>query len=499
LTTVVVTLFLMTTRAWLPLSANTAQSPAAGNADQFAAFPWGDSVDGLQLRVITGANTESLTETQSLLYLLVQVRNVSNAPVALDYSQATYDFEYEVDGVWYAFASRPPLRTSLSIMNARLGGGGSTTSAVAPGSTSSMALSLPLAGRSPALRVYSVTANGLGRPFEPTPGAHAIRVRPGRALRAPRAPISNLVTVNFRMAVPIDNPEQVVSFPSAQGTALQVFRFARGPEDAQAFIRDMLMRPPDPSVAPLLITAATLNVVEPLPFYELALPQRLNAPNPSLPTKASQYHYLVRASDQTAATIGLVSTPQGTALNWVGPAAGAERMFLALQALAAMEQVRGGAYEPRVARVAAVSSTPLTTLWLHSSSGRPDLFYWPRDPDFRGVTKVERERVYTADEFLTAARTLPVAPRHDEQWAIDTARACAIATTATSGQRLVYGQPTVRMGVSAEADRIVWHVYFRDSSGASDAGLSLEVDEGTGSCTYAGMLRGVAIEPLSGK
>jgi len=81
---------------------------------------WGEVTDGLQLSVTTGTNTALLTETQSFLYLSMQMRNVSNAPVPVDFSQATYDFEYEIDGTWYAFERMDPVRTSLSIMRADL-------------------------------------------------------------------------------------------------------------------------------------------------------------------------------------------------------------------------------------------------------------------------------------------------------------------------------------------------------------------------------------------
>jgi hypothetical protein len=74
-----------------------AQQPAAiTSVDPFTAVPWGDTSDGLQLRVSTGVATESLTESESLLYLNVQMRNVSEAPVSVDFDSATYDFEFYV-------------------------------------------------------------------------------------------------------------------------------------------------------------------------------------------------------------------------------------------------------------------------------------------------------------------------------------------------------------------------------------------------------------------
>jgi hypothetical protein len=106
--------------------------------------------------------------------------------------------------------------------------------------------------------------------------------------------------------------------------------------------------------------------------------------------------------------------------------------------------------------------------------------------DFCGVTKVEREHVYTTDEFLAAVRTLPVASRHEEQWAIDTARACANTTTGRSGKTFLYDQPTVEVGVSEDGDRIVWHIYFPERSPRpSDSGLAFAADEGTGACKQA--------------
>src|SRR5215207_9896658 len=59
---------------------------------------------GLQLRLgEPGKNTELLTETESMLYLSVSIENLSGTPVSMDFTQATYDFEYEIDGTWYAF------------------------------------------------------------------------------------------------------------------------------------------------------------------------------------------------------------------------------------------------------------------------------------------------------------------------------------------------------------------------------------------------------------
>ena len=102
-----------------------AQQPvSSASTDSAASQPWGDVTDGLQLRVdAAGKNTESLTETVSQLYLMVQMRNVSDRPAAVDLtSAATYDFEI----VWDLRTQElPDGTTGLHV--------GSLGSALAPG------------------------------------------------------------------------------------------------------------------------------------------------------------------------------------------------------------------------------------------------------------------------------------------------------------------------------------------------------------------------------
>jgi hypothetical protein len=417
-----------------------------------------------------------------MLYLVVQLRNVSGAPVSVDFNQATYDFEYEIDGTWYAFERMAPVRTTLTVMYSETFRQSRPLQVIAPGSTGFTVLTLPLAGRSHALHLYAITQSGPGRQFDPTPGPHVIRIRPGRALEGSRQPVSKAVTVTLRIPAQIDTRSQSVSFAASQDSALREFRFVSGPADGQSFIREVLTRPPTPASAPRLITSASLEIVEPLPFYELVLPRKPNAPDPSLPTTTNAYHYIVRASGQSVGTIGLISYPSGPALNWVGPATITEPVFSALEQLVAMEQVRGGSYEPRLVRVTGVRGTlPLLAVWLRSSSGRPDLFYRVRDPDFRGPTSVELERVYNTQAFLTAARTLPLSPRHDESWAITTATACAKAEPGTTQGPLIYDLATAEVGLSDQGDHIVWFVYFPKRQ-AADAGAAFFVDDASGTC-----------------
>jgi hypothetical protein len=71
-----------------------------------------------------------------------------------------------------------------------------------------------------------------------------------------------------------------------------------------------------------------------------------------------------------------------------------------------MAAVRGGNYEPRLLRVTGVRGMgSFQVIWLRSWQEPPDLFYRFPDPDFRGTTSVELDRVYNARELLTAART----------------------------------------------------------------------------------------------
>jgi hypothetical protein len=128
---------------------------------------------GLELRLAApGKNTETLTETESMLYLQVSIQNLSDSSASVDLTQATYDFEYEIDGTWYAFEPMPPVRTPLTVMladsNYRVVR--SSLQMIAPGGSTWTILTLPLAGRSPALQLHSVTSRGPGTRFEPRPG-----------------------------------------------------------------------------------------------------------------------------------------------------------------------------------------------------------------------------------------------------------------------------------------------------------------------------------------
>jgi hypothetical protein len=153
-----------------------------------------------------------------------------------------------------------------------------------------------------------------------------------------------------------------------------------------------------------------------------------------------------------------------------------------------MEQVRGGNYEPRLVEVNGVlGSSPIIVLWLHSTSGRPDLYYRPLLSEFGGVSKVEMEKVYAAEEFLAAARELPSVPRYNEAWAINIGSACARASWPEDSNPLDYDQGVAEAGVgsgSAQGGVLGWYVDFAELGRtlAVHSGIRYFVDEATGAC-----------------
>ena len=99
---------------------------------------------------------------------------------------------------------------------------------------------------------------------------------------------------------------------------------------------------------------------------------------------------------------------------------------------------------------------------------------------------MESDTVYAVDEFLMAARTLPVVPRHDEGWAIATAGACARAA-ATNRGALEDERVDVEIGLSDQQDRIVWYVFIPerepdDRHSIPRPGAAFLIDEADGSC-----------------
>lgn len=466
-----------------------AQQTGTSTTDSREAFPWGEVAGGLQLRVGTGVNTEKLTETRSLLFLDITVRNVSGQPatVFMAYPDATYNFEYEIDGTWYAFEPMVPVRTPLTAIRETYDIESERT--VAPGAEKGIILTVPLAARSPGLQLHAITAEGTRVRFEPKPGPHVIRVRPGpEAIGDRPAPVSNAVTISFRTPASIDIRSQSTSFVAARDTPLRELRLARGPEEDRALILSILERPPSPSRAPLLITADAVQVWDPIPYYSLRLPRRRDEPAPGMPEPSSRRIYPVLAAGQFADLLEVESSPAGLVFDAFGNLAGdSAEVFSALQQLAGMQQVRGAAYEPRIVQLMGTRALPsLRVLWLHSSSDRSDIFYWPRPPRFSGWTKVESDRIYSWDEFLKAAQALPATPQHDEAWAIAAALACTQAQPELYRGPYLPERAEVEIGLSDERDRIVWYVFIPSPMPPGRVmnpapGATLFVDE-TGSC-----------------
>jgi len=468
-----------------------AQQAGTSANDPLAGLAWGEVADGLQLSISTGVNTEKLAESTSLLGLSVVLRNASDAPasVSMDTGGGTYDFEYEIDGTWYAFDPMTPVRTPLTASRERMGVSDYERT-MTPGTSKWTMLSIPLAGRSQRLQLNAITGNDPGKQLEAKPGSHVVRVRPGRAAISGRtAPISNAVTVAFRTPSDAGTLHQSVTFTPASDTPLRELRIARGSTEDRAFILSALERPPSPGTAGQLITAEALQIWDPIPGYELRMPRRRDEPEPGLPTPTSRRNYLALAAGQLAGLIGIESSASGPMLYSIGSSpVEAGPVYRALQKLAGVPQVQGADYEPRIVQILGTRAVPsLMVLWLHSSSNRPDLFYWPRPANFRGWTKLESDKVYAWAEFLQVAQVLPVAPKHDEAWAVSAAMSCARAPSNPYPNTLLPERAVVDIGLGDQQDRIVWYVFIPEPRDprrivVPQPGAALLVDEADGSC-----------------
>lgn len=396
-----------------------AERPAPPVPAEFLALPWGQEVDGLRLNVDVGRVTAALpTGDRLLLDLYAKIHNVSGAPVAATLDWATYNFDYEIDGVWYAFDDAAPIQTPWTVARAKIIDNARTRLAaldardsdlwptIAPGSVWSTYLPVPLVSPAPSLQLHAITANGPGRKFQPTPGPHTLRLRTSGVLEPGRpALLSNAITITLRPLPQIETRNQDIAFVSSPGTALGNLHFAKGPAGDQALIRQVLARPPQPSNAPLVVHSTALQVAGPLPRYDLRLSRAATAPEPALPTTIVMHHYLVRSGGQFAAMVFLSAAMESAEFVAMSSDRNHAPLFDALQELSGMEAVRGGSYEPRLLQVSGDQGmSALQVIWLHSSAGKPDLLYMPRDPNFRGVTQVQSGKVYTFGDFVAAAR-----------------------------------------------------------------------------------------------
>jgi hypothetical protein len=391
-------------------------TPPSPIPERVLALPWGEEVDGLRINVDPGNVTGPLPYRDRLeLDLYVWIRNVSAAPIPanLDLFGAAYNFDYEIDGTWYAFDPMPPIRTPWSEVPAVFAALGARKQdlwvEIAPGAATTAYLPVPLVSPLATLQLHAITAMGPGPRFDPKPGVHTLRLRPRAVLGdGHRPPLSNTITITLKPLPAVETRAQQVSF--AAGSAFGSLRFIQGPEGEQALIRQALARPPQTVSVPLVVYSTSLQVLPPLPFYDLRLQQTATASDPALPTKATSLRYLVLSGDAFAAHIYVDPRPDGPAFVSMGSDSRDGRPISALRELAEMDVVRAGDYEPRLLQVTnEARRQALTVIWLHSSSGKPDLFYKPRDPDFRGTTTVESQKLYTTTEFLAAAQAAPPA------------------------------------------------------------------------------------------
>lgn len=389
-------------------------TPPAPILEEVLALPWGEEAGGLRVNVGVGNVSGPLPSgNRSELDLYVWIRNDSDAPVPtnLRLSGDTWRFEYEIDGTWYAFDPMPPIRTMFSTVapfHAELGAREQDLwPEIAPGAAAGTYLPVPLVAPSPTMQLHAITANGPGARFDPKPGPHTLRVRPRGVLEVGREiPVSNAITITLKPLPTSETRAQQVSF--ATSAAFGNLRFIQGPEGGQALIRQVLARPPQTVSVPVVVYSSNLQVLPPLPFYDLRLSQTTGAPVPALPAKATSLRYLVRSGDAFAARIYVDPRPDGPTFVAMGSDRSDGAPITALEELAAMDAVRGGDYEPRLLQVTnEARRQSLTVIWLHSVSGKPDLFYRPRDPDFRGETLVESQKLYTTAEFLAAVQAAP--------------------------------------------------------------------------------------------
>jgi hypothetical protein len=283
-----------------------------------------------------------------------------------------------------------------------------------------------------------------------------------------------------------------VSFTLSQDPSLRELQFVSGPPNAEEFVRRVLARPENPSRVHALISAASLQVLKPIARYDFWVTGRNGIPVALLPTPTNGYVYVVRPPSQDAGYIYLESSPTGLVHNsFYSPEENDDQLFRTLQQLGQMEQVRGGSYEPRLVQVIGVrGASAFPVIWLHSKSGRPDIFYRERDPWNRGFSNVVGEKLYAAQEFLTAARTLPLTPRYNETWASSVASACSRAAWPSTSNPLNYEQPAVEIGVrgpSTHEQQLGWYVHFPERENAQlprskHGGATFFVDEATGAC-----------------
>lgn len=453
---------------------------------------WGEVTDGLQLAVQDVAPAQP-TQDDSLIHVGVMMRNASDTEITLNStlpSVGRNDFEYEIDGTWYAFEPAAPAPTPYSTRklvlarsSAAVTDGNQTTSngTVVGGMPSAWLLSTI----SSSLHVMS--ADGPGAGFVPAPGAHILRARPRRELLAGRqAPVSNPAIMVLKPFTVFEAGEQSVEFNPPDGRPLGGLRIASRPPDDRTLIRQVIARPPDPASVPLVVNSTALQVVGPLTYHELKLPYYTNAVNPPLPDAISRYRYVVNSGIEVAATIDIATGQDGLVLWSMEPASSSnmQAMFDALQFMGALERFRSGDYEPRLLQVTGERGMkPLLVMWLHSPSGKPDQFYLPR-PNDAGVTKVASDRLYTRDDFLADARALPLTPQHDAAWAIATAAACAAAATSAE---LVPDRAEVETGLGEQQDRVIWYVHIPAVRplGAISSPLpaaSYQVDDMDGTC-----------------
>lgn len=448
---------------------------APPNTDLFASSSWSDVESGVQIRLAEAWAATERAQRDGFFPLALQIRNVADTPLPVDQDRLTFEIEYEIDGKWYGFESA--------------GATGDASRGTVPGLTlrrdavTPMFTVIDLVQRSRYLSLYALPTTATSERLVLTPGRHSIRAR-----FRPTAFGADRNGSKPSGAVSIVVPRITLSASSAAASApllrqLRAFQFPAVPSNSRSVAEEALKRPTPIALTktPRLADYESLQLLDPIGFYDLVLPRAAGDPDPTLPVQAVQLEYLVVANGEGVGSIAVRDSQPGR-LNTYSHQEPAP-IVKALVQLAGMVPVRSGGYEPRLLRVLGYRGLSyIHVLWLHSSAGRSDLFYRYESPEQRSLSRVQVERLYTRDDFLKAGRERPLAPVHDEAWAIGIATACA-QEDASGARALLFANGTAQYGVNDRGDAVVWFVYFPGRQPQrKPSGAAFTVDEASGKC-----------------
>jgi hypothetical protein len=207
-------------------------------------------------------------------------------------------------------------------------------------------------------------------------------------------------------------------------------RFVTGPADGIPLVNSILKMPNHIAQSPELANFDSLQVLQPIASYNLLAPETTHTGR--LSAQAAGYDYLVKAAGKGAASILISSSTSGQSrMDRLSFASQTDPMVHALDQLAANEQVRTGSYEARFLQVfGLIGNGPVTVIWLVSDTypGVNDLFYEPVFPNPNLKSKLQTEKLYSASEFLKAARGNGQGPKPTAAAALDLVQSTLLNT-----------------------------------------------------------------------